>query len=202
MELLARRGIAVTMDEVAQAAGVGRRTIFRYFPTRAELLVATMERTYARLVDGLYEPAPGEEHHPDELLARIMGFAHREGVAAGAGLWQIAADPDVKGELRKAALARRRFRRTYVARSAESLWSTAGGSGQAPQWVIDAFGMLESLFVYYCMHLDFGRTQAEVSALTTRMMQAVLAEALREQAVSPAAGRRAKPARRASRAVR
>lgn len=178
--LLAKRGLDVTMDDVARAAGVGRRTLFRYFPTRSDLLVATMERTYARLVDGLYEPVAGEERHPEELLLRIMSFAHREGIVAGRALWQIAADPDVKGELRKPALARRRFRRTYVARSAQSLWATAGGTGRAPRWVADAFGLLESLHAYYCMHLDFGRTLPEVSDLTARMMGAVLAAALTE----------------------
>jgi AcrR family transcriptional regulator len=178
--LLAKRGLDVTMDDVAQAAGIGRRTLFRYFPSRSDLLVATMERTYARLVDGLYEPDAVEERHPGELLLRIMSFAHREGTVAGRALWQIAADPDVKGELRRAALARRRFRRTYVPRSVQSLWVTSGGSGRAPRWVVDAFGLLESLHAYYCMHLDFGRTLPEISELTARMMSAVLDAALSE----------------------
>ncbi len=156
MKLLARRGLDVTMDDVARAAGIGRRTLFRYFATREELLVATMERTYARIVEGAYEPRAGDERHPDELLRRIMGFAHREGAAAGLALWQIASDPQVRGELRKPALARRRFRRGYVdAYGAEPLGDSRRRRSGAT-WVVDAFGLLESLHASYCMRLDFG----------------------------------------------
>ena len=36
--LFAERGEAATMEEIANAAGVGRATVYRYFPTREALL--------------------------------------------------------------------------------------------------------------------------------------------------------------------
>ena len=43
-ELFAARGIAVPMDDVARHAGVGVATLYRRFPTRADLAAATFER--------------------------------------------------------------------------------------------------------------------------------------------------------------
>jgi len=48
-ELVAERGAEVPLDEVAKRAGVGNATLYRHFPTRADLLVAV----YADEVDRL-----------------------------------------------------------------------------------------------------------------------------------------------------
>jgi len=48
-ELVAERGAEVPMDEVAKRAGVGNATLYRHFPTRADLLVAV----YADEIDRL-----------------------------------------------------------------------------------------------------------------------------------------------------
>jgi AcrR family transcriptional regulator len=47
-ELFADRGISVPLDEVARRAGVGVATLYRRFPTRAELAAATFERNISR----------------------------------------------------------------------------------------------------------------------------------------------------------
>jgi len=48
-ELVTERGAEVPMDEVAKRAGVGNATLYRHFPTRADLLVAV----YADEIDRL-----------------------------------------------------------------------------------------------------------------------------------------------------
>src|ERR1700750_549100 len=53
---LAARGLTATVDDVAEAAGVSRRTIFRHFATRDALFVAVIRagiRRYAQQI-----PAP------------------------------------------------------------------------------------------------------------------------------------------------
>src|ERR1043165_1421361 len=39
-----------TMDDVAKAAGVGKRTIYVYFPSKEEVILCTIDRIVDRLV--------------------------------------------------------------------------------------------------------------------------------------------------------
>ena len=50
-----------TMDDVAKAAGVGKRTIYVHFPSKEEVVLSTIDRIVARLVDRLrvHAAAPG-----------------------------------------------------------------------------------------------------------------------------------------------
>ncbi len=49
-ELIAEQGAEVPLDEVAKRAGVGNATLYRHFPTRADLLVAVYADEVDRLV--------------------------------------------------------------------------------------------------------------------------------------------------------
>ncbi|MEV6849347.1 helix-turn-helix domain-containing protein [Actinoplanes sp. NPDC051411] len=49
-ELLSEQGPEVPLDEVAKRAGVGNATLYRHFPTRADLLVAVYADEVDRLV--------------------------------------------------------------------------------------------------------------------------------------------------------
>ena len=49
-ELVAEQGAEVPLDEVAKRAGVGNATLYRHFPTRADLLVAVYADEVDRLV--------------------------------------------------------------------------------------------------------------------------------------------------------
>lgn len=71
-DLLATRGVRrVSMDEVAQAAGVTRVTVYRYFDDRKALVRAAFLHLADEL-DALVADS-GEQEHPDvdALLARI-----------------------------------------------------------------------------------------------------------------------------------
>jgi AcrR family transcriptional regulator len=52
-QLFAARGIAVPMDDVARHAGVGVATLYRRFPTRADLAAATFERNLSRYTEAV-----------------------------------------------------------------------------------------------------------------------------------------------------
>lgn len=52
-ELFASRGISIPLDEVARRAGVGVATLYRRFPTRADLVAATFERNISRFTDAV-----------------------------------------------------------------------------------------------------------------------------------------------------
>lgn len=71
MELLRGRAFAdVSVDEIAARAGVARRTVFRYFPTKEDILVdrRRIDRAYARAA--LAAPAADEDEIA--LVLRVL----------------------------------------------------------------------------------------------------------------------------------
>jgi len=50
--LFAERGIDVTMDEIARAAGVGVATLYRRYPTRTELVAYAFENKMWQFATG------------------------------------------------------------------------------------------------------------------------------------------------------
>jgi AcrR family transcriptional regulator len=71
LELFAARGFKdVTVDDVADAAGVSARTLFRYFPTKEDLLVGFPRRTTDALVDRIVAQEPSD--YPLETVWRLM----------------------------------------------------------------------------------------------------------------------------------
>ena len=86
-DLVARHGFAaVTVDDLAAAAGVSRRTFFNHFPTKAA---------------ALFDPAPGDAERLVELLA---------GVNPADGVWPALRDALVaftEGETSTLAVRRR-----------------------------------------------------------------------------------------------
>src|SRR3954451_1164870 len=61
MQLFSRRGFdAVTVAEVADAAGVSEKTVFNYFPTKEDLFFDETDEREQALVADLHNRAPGE----------------------------------------------------------------------------------------------------------------------------------------------
>ncbi|GAB3145466.1 TetR/AcrR family transcriptional regulator [Microbispora hainanensis] len=59
-ELVAESGPEVALDEVARRAGVGNATLYRHFPTRADLLVAVYADEVAELCRPCAGPSPAD----------------------------------------------------------------------------------------------------------------------------------------------
>ncbi len=75
MELFAARGFAeVTVDEIADAAGISPRTFFRYFPTKAHVVGAHRQRLNHRLVRA-FEARPESETMVSALRAAYLATA-------------------------------------------------------------------------------------------------------------------------------
>lgn len=71
MSLLSTRGFEqITVDEIAAAAGISRRTLFRYFPTKADIVTAWTHQMTSALIASV-ESAP-EGCPPQELLGRAL----------------------------------------------------------------------------------------------------------------------------------
>ncbi|NEK56718.1 TetR family transcriptional regulator [Geodermatophilus sabuli] len=51
-----------SIEDIARAAGISRRTFFRYFATKADVLFVESPAELARLREGLRQPAPGDPY--------------------------------------------------------------------------------------------------------------------------------------------
>src|ERR1043166_3749107 len=68
--LLYRRGIgAVTLDEIAAAANVTKRTLYYHFPTKDDLVLAYLQRWYERTKEDL---GHGGDHGRDSVLGAFQ----------------------------------------------------------------------------------------------------------------------------------
>ena len=92
LEQFAERGYhAVTVDEIAEAAAVSPRTLFRYFATKEDMLLALPRRGLAATVESLARLAPD----PEPLRS---AWRHLRG-----SLVQVAPDPGLAQLWRRAA---------------------------------------------------------------------------------------------------
>ena len=90
----------VSMDDVALAAGVSRRSLFRLFPTKASLLWGGFEEFAARLQDAL-EQTPHDVSTPEALRTAYRAAATfpRSAIeVTRRRLRVIAANPDLAGD--------------------------------------------------------------------------------------------------------
>jgi len=145
--VFAERGLRGTVDDVADACGVSRRTVFRHFDSHGELFAAAIRR-----IVELFEaelpgpPAPGEELEPWLCnVAERLHDLHRRLV--GRGFWWLQADgSDVVAEIETVRAERHQWRKLFAARLASHAWSIAAAAGQPPDYVVEAFAVFVSGF--------------------------------------------------------
>src|SRR4051794_6666184 len=88
-EVLARRGLSATVDDVAAAADVSRRTVFRHFSTRERLFAAAIRdglRSYSQQLPDVVDGA-----RVDEWLLDLLVAAHRLNAHNGRVYWELSA---------------------------------------------------------------------------------------------------------------
>jgi AcrR family transcriptional regulator len=71
-EIFARQGLRGTdVQEIADRCEIGKGTVYRYFPSKDELFLATVHRVNARMIDALREVIR-QELDPIERLERLI----------------------------------------------------------------------------------------------------------------------------------
>lgn len=125
-----RGGLDATMDELAEAAGVSRRTLFRMFATREKLLAAAFEAGIMNYRQQLPAYDGGDVH---VWLQSTCEAAHRMNATIGPGFFELASRTDLPPDL--AAAERRRLRefRGAMADITKALWRATGGARSAPR---------------------------------------------------------------------
>ncbi|MET0702674.1 MAG: helix-turn-helix domain-containing protein [Mycobacterium sp.] len=124
-------GIDATMDELAEATGVSRRTLFRHFSSREKLLAAAFEAGMANYRLQL----PSYRGDLTGWLRATCESAHRMNATIGPGFFDLASRPDLPPDLRDVEDRRRSAFREAMAEIAHTLWTASGRSGRTPRGI-------------------------------------------------------------------
>ena len=180
--VLAEVGVTATMDEIAEAAGIGRRTLFRYFPSREDLIAAAIERRYQRLDREVFDDAHLAADDPDELIRRADHDPPRrraDGQGALAGRCRPRGPEQARcGRSGASGLG---VTTCSVSPNGCGSWPGAAATAGLARRRVRA---LESLFTYQALRLDFGRDEADIVDLTSRLMTDALHAALADAGVT------------------
>ncbi len=173
--LIAQRGLGVSMDEIAEAAGLGRRTLFRHFENRDELVAAALASAldwYGAQLDRVTT----SDQPLDEWLRDLVARVHEIHGHAGRGLWEIAASDEgqLSAQLAVVNQRRRNERRNVTQAIARAAWRRAGGTGRCPEIIADACALTISSFVTHSMMNDYEREPQAVVRCTVALLSALL----------------------------
>jgi AcrR family transcriptional regulator len=179
--VLAARGLAATVDDVAEAAGVSRRTIFRHFLTRDALFVAVIRAGIRRYAEQIPPP------RADDLagwLRELLAVTHKLNAGNGRVFWDLVGvqAADMSPDLATVAAECRDSRNRFAVSVAEGLWRARSGPGQPPQWLMDAVAVQLSGFTTQSLAGDLGRSPDAVAGVAARVIEAALAASLAEPA--------------------
>ena len=178
--LIGEQGIDITMDEIAEGAGVGRRTVFRHFASRDALLAAAIESGIRRYGEQLPVYSGGDWH---EWLGQMCQAMHRLNGNYGRGYWELTSRHDLEGELAAAEARRRASRRTAMERLAATIWGAAGGAGPVPSAVVATVTVhLSAHFTAAVVH-EAGLGWADAARLAESAIATELEQLLESQTV-------------------
>lgn len=177
--LLRTQGLGVSMDEIAVASGIGRRTLFRHFASRDKLIGAALEDAF-RFYEADLVAAIDLEGPLGEWLRRIVRHMHDTHLRAGRGTWELACafDDTHPPEFAQANRLRRGMRRRVTKLLAQRGWELSGGVGKPPILVVDAFGLALSSYATHSMIIDARRRVDAVTETSASMLESVIRQAL------------------------
>ncbi len=175
--VLAARGLAATVDDVADAAGVSRRTIFRHFATRDALFVTVIRAGIRRYAEQI--PAPPADDDLRGWLPELLAATHRLNAGNGRVFWDLVGlrAADLSGDLAMVAAECRDSRNRFAATVTGLLWRARRAPGQPPQWLVDAVAVQLSGFTTQSLAGDLGRSPDEVAFVSAEVIEAALRSA-------------------------
>ncbi len=179
MTALAASGLDATVDEVAHAAGVSRRTIFRHFANQGELILATLIEVRRRLDEGMPGPPPPGADIETWLTESVVKAHELFRTLIGRFFWDLYTErhhvsPEVTARISGAMALRQRYAKLF----ADGAWQALGGEGETPTWVRDSCALHSSGFATNAFP---AYSAGETGQLCARLLWLTLTTALDEQ---------------------
>lgn len=175
-------GLDVRVEDIAELAGVGRRTIFRYFATREEMLIEALESAIRNYLDHI----PARNEKPvGSWLDEVARAATEVNATYGLGYWQLVLKTDVDGPFGEALAARRERRQAWSREIADEAWTAAGGPGSPPAWLVSAFIVGLGPFTTAGFQIDAQVDVVEGARLAGLLLRSLLTTALAESKDQP-----------------
>ncbi len=187
--VVARRGFDATVDEIARAAEVSTRTVFRHYTSHDQLMVATIKEMF-ELCGRRTEGVPSPRHDLEGWIAGLSRAVHtRNAEIIGEAFWDIHA-PARKGSavLAEVEEIRRRSRVRGVHRVTGLAWTWAGGEGEPPHDLVMAFALNFSAFTTQALMVDFDLRPEDIGALVADTVTTLLHRAVDAQRQQVGAG--------------
>src|SRR3569832_1470363 len=177
LELLLARGLNVTMDEIAEAADIGRRTLFRHFESREQLLASALEQGIERYSSHI----PSFQGDWASWLRALCDSAHAMHAGYGPGYWELMHRAELPAELAAVENDRRKRRRKAMARIAQTLWQETGGVGPAPKVLVATVAAHLSARFSAAVVEDGGQSSQMAADLAFDAIQAALLRPIRKE---------------------
>ncbi len=173
--LLASSGLGISMDAIAVEAGISRRTLFRHFPVRDELVARALRESLDFFHGHVAETfeSSGEIRH---WLRSVVSALHTMQIGAGRGIWQMAAseDSELPASIAAVNADRRRTRQETTVVIAREAWKRAGQPGDVPREVEIMFALAFSSFAARSLNFDYGANQEETVNALAEMLAGYL----------------------------
>ena len=160
--LLTVTGLGVSMDAIAIEAGISRRTLFRHFPVRDELVARALDESLQYFHGQVTETF---EISVDlrEWLRSVVSVLHSIQIGAGRGIWQLAAadDSELPAPIAAVNAKRRQARHETTVVIAQEAWRRCGHEGKVPREVEIMFALTFSSFAARSLNFDYGVSEEE-----------------------------------------
>jgi AcrR family transcriptional regulator len=186
--MLAERGLSVTVEEIASAAGVSSRTVFRHFSNHGQLIAEALDQLYRDIWEQEVRELPDPRVDLEAYLLALTTLSHtRNAEMLGRAFWDLLSPrPDTPPVVADGLNSRLRQRRKWMTVIVSRAWDCAGGTGEPPPVLVEAFWLHFSAFTTFSYASDFNYSPEQTARASTGQLMALL-EAYARQA--PGSGR-------------
>jgi AcrR family transcriptional regulator len=165
-----QRGLDATMDQIADAAKVSRRTLFRLFGTREHLLAAAFNEGMAWYGREL----PTYSGDWESWLRTTCNVTHEINSVIGPGFFELSSKSDLPLELVETERSRRESYHGHAVTISTTLWRARGGGGVPPAGLVAAVAAHISPYFTAAVTIEGGESWHAASMLAFEAIVAAL----------------------------